>query len=138
MALSTRRLAAALALVAGSSLGAAAMAQTTTPKDLLAAYTAQAGAPASAERGQALFNRKFGRDFESCAACHGAVPVKPGKDLVAEKGIAPLAPAAQPGRFTDRAKVDYRFRVNCKDVVGRECTALEKADVMAWLVGLTP
>jgi mono/diheme cytochrome c family protein len=139
MTLSTRTRTAALTLAVCSGLTTVAMAQTTTPKDLLAAYTAQAGgAPPSAERGQAFFNRKGTRDFENCAACHGAVPVKPGKDLVSEKGIAPLAPAAQPGRFTDRGKVDYRFRVNCKDVVGRECTAAEKADILAWLISLSP
>jgi hypothetical protein len=124
----------------GASLltAVAAPAQTTTPADLLAAYTAQAGTAASSERGQALFNRKFNRDFESCAACHGAVPTAKGKDLVSEKAMAALAPAVTPTRFTDRAKVEYRFKVNCKDVVGRECTAAEKADLLAWLISLKP
>jgi cytochrome c553 len=130
-----RALALSLAL-ATTVLGAHA--QSTTPASLLAAYTAQAGKPASAERGQALFNRSFGRDFESCAACHGAVPTRAGKDQVTEKPIAPLAPAAQPGRFTDRSKADYRFQINCRDVVGRECNAGEKADILAWLISLSP
>ncbi len=136
--LDARRACQATLLGAGLMAAAATPAQTTTPAGLLAAYTAQAGAPASADRGQALFNRKFNRDFESCAACHGAVPTGKGKDLVSEKPIAPLAPAATPTRFTDRAKVEYRFKVNCKDVIGRECTAAEKADVLAWLIGLQP
>ena len=115
-----------------------AHAQATTPAELLSAYTARAGAPASPERGQALFMRKFGRDFDNCAACHGAMPTRAGKDLVTEKAIAPLAPAAQPGRLTDRAKVDFKFQVNCRDVIGRECTAAEKADIVAWLISLKP
>jgi mono/diheme cytochrome c family protein len=115
-----------------------AHAQGTTPAELLSAYTAKAGVPASPERGQALFNRKFGRDFDNCAACHGAVPTRPGKDLVTEKAIAPLAPAAQPGRLTDRSKVDFKFQVNCRDVIGRECTTGEKADIVAWLISLKP
>jgi len=117
---------------------AAVHAQAATPAELLAAYTAQAAAPASAARGEAFFNKNFGRDFAGCAACHGAMPTRPGKDLVSEKSIAPLAPAANASRFSDRAKVDYAFLINCKDVVGRECTAGEKADILSWLISLKP
>jgi mono/diheme cytochrome c family protein len=126
----------ALSLALVAALGA--QAQSTTPASLLAAYTAQAGKPASPERGQALFNRKFGRDFDSCATCHGSVPNRAGKDAVTEKPIPPLAPAAQAGRFSDRSKVDYRFQMNCRDVVGRDCTVAEKADILAWLISLSP
>lgn len=117
----------------------AAPAMAATPAELLAGYVAKAGAPAVPERGQKLFNTNFGRDLGlSCASCHGAVPVRPGKDQVTEKPIAALAPAANPQRFTDRSKVENWFRVNCKDFVGRECTAAEKADVLAWLMSLKP
>ena len=119
---------------------AAGLAQAATPAELLAAYTAQAGgAAASAERGQKLFNTNFGRDLGlSCASCHGAPPTKAGKDAVSEKAIAPLAPAFNPKRFTDKAKVETNFNQNCKDVVGRVCTPGEKADVLAWLISLKP
>ena len=30
------------------------------------------------------------------------------------------------------------FSMNCRDVVGRACTAGEKADVLAWLISLKP
>jgi hypothetical protein len=110
-----------------------------TPAELLAAYTAQAGAPASAERGQQMFNTNFGRELGwSCASCHGTVPTKSGRHAVTDKLIAPLAPAFNPQRFTDRTKVESFFRLNCKDVVGRECTAGEKADVLSWLLTLKP
>ena len=118
--------------------GGVAQSQTTRAADLLATYTRQAGGTASAERGQAFFTRKFGRDFDSCAACHGALPVRAGKDLVSEKAITALAPAVSPQRFTDKAKVEYRFAQNCKDVVGRDCSAQEKADVLSWLLSLKP
>jgi len=114
-------------------------ARATTPAELLAAYTAQAGTPPVPERGQKLFTTNFGRDLGfSCSSCHGAVPTGNGKDQVSEKSIAPMAPAANPKRFTDKAKVEFAFRLNCKDVVGRECTAAEKADVLAWLMSLKP
>jgi mono/diheme cytochrome c family protein len=131
----TLRLIGGLVLVGVSGL---AHAQASTPAELLAAYTKQAGGSASPERGQAFFTRKFGRDFDSCAACHGALPVSAGKDLVSEKPIAALAPAASPKRFTDKTAVEYRFGQNCKDVVGRACSAQEKADVLSWLLSLKP
>jgi cytochrome c peroxidase len=126
-----RGAAAALALAAAQALAA-------TPADLLAGYSAQAGAAATPARGQAFFNqRPAGRDW-SCASCHGAVPVAGGRHAATGKDITPLAPAANPQRFADAAKTEKWFRRNCNDVLGRECSAGEKADVLAWLVTLKP
>jgi hypothetical protein len=47
-----------------------------------------------------------------------------------------LAPHFNKERLTDSAKVDKWFKRNCKDVLSRECTAIEKVDVLAYLVGL--
>jgi mono/diheme cytochrome c family protein len=111
----------------------------TTPNELLAEYTAKAGTAAVPERGEKMFTTNFGKALGfSCSSCHGAVPVKAGQDLVAEKAIAPLAPAANAKRFTDRARVEFMFKMNCKDVIGRECTAGEKADLISWLLTLKP
>jgi mono/diheme cytochrome c family protein len=109
-----------------------------TAESLLAAYVAQAGAPASPERGQKLFTTNFGKDYNGCVDCHTASPAKDGKDLLTDKRIAPLAPAANKARFTDKHKVEMAFNMNCRDVVGRKCTAGEKADVMSWLISLKP
>lgn len=117
---------------------APALAGAETPAELLAAYVKQAGVPASPERGQKFFGTDFGRDFKGCVECHGTAPTKPGKDAVSEKAIAPMAPATNSRRFTDASKVDQAFRTNCKDVVGRDCTAAEKADVLSWLLSLKP
>lgn len=65
-------------------------------------------------------------------------PTTPGRHASTGKTIAPLAPAANPERFTDTAKVEKWFRRNCKDVLSRECTATEKADVLAYLTSLKP
>ena len=108
-----------------------------TPADLQAGYTAQAGSPASATRGQQFFNVRQGREW-SCASCHGAVPTQAGKHASTGKAITALAPAFNPERFTDPAKVEKWFRRNCNDVAARECSAAEKADVMAWLLTLRP
>jgi mono/diheme cytochrome c family protein len=113
-------------------------AQAATPAEILAAYAKKAGAPGVPERGQKLFNQDFNRDFPGCSACHGAVPVKAGKDLVSDKAIEPLAPQANAKRFVDATRVELKFKLNCMDVVGRECTAQEKADIMSWLLTLKP
>jgi Domain of unknown function (DUF1924) len=74
----------------------------------------------------------------SCASCHGVVPTRSGKHAATGKPIAPLAPAFNAVRFTEAAKTEKWFRRNCNDVMGRECTAAEKADVLSWLLSLKP
>ena len=106
-----------------------------TPAELAAGYAAQAGAPSSAARGEQFFTARHGQDW-SCASCHGTPPTQSGKHASTGKAIAPLAPAFNPDRFTDAGKAEKWFRRNCNDVLGRECTAGEKADVLAWLMTL--
>ena len=89
----------------------------------------------SGARGQRFFLSKHGSDW-SCASCHTSDPTRSGKHDVTGRAIQPMAPAANPKRFTDAAKAEKWFRRNCRDVVGRECSALEKGDVLAWLGGL--
>jgi len=108
-----------------------------TPAELLAGYTAQAAAPAVPARGQQLFTKTHGREW-SCSSCHGVVPTQTGKHASTGKPIDALAPAFSPQRFTDAAKTEKWFRRNCNDVMGRECNAAEKADVLAWLMTLKP
>jgi hypothetical protein len=110
--------------------------QAQTPQAILQGYSAQAGGPAVAQRGREFFTSAHGKDW-SCSTCHGAVPIQPGKHAATGKSIAPLAPAFEPRRFTDAAKVEKWFGRNCNDVLGRACSASEKADVMAWLLSLT-
>ncbi len=112
-----------------------AQAADTTPAAQLQRWSAEAGTPGDAPRGQAFFNSKHGGEW-SCASCHGTPPTREGKHANTGKVIAPLAPAFNPKAFTDEAKVDKWFRRNCKDVLSRECTAPEKADVLAYLLQL--
>ena len=107
----------------------------TTPAEQMAAYAAQAGQSAQAARGQTFFTSKHGKDW-SCASCHTPTPTVDGKHASTGKVIAPMAPAVNPERFTDTAKTEKWFRRNCNDVVGRACSAAEKADVIAWLLTL--
>ncbi len=116
-------------------LAAAAAAPAATPAALAGGYAGQAGAAPTAARGQQFFTVRHGRDW-SGSACHGSPPTQPGRHAATGKTIGALAPAFTAERFTDPAKVEKWFRRNCNDVVGRECTAGEKADVLAWLLSL--
>lgn len=122
---------------AALSMGLATLAQAadTTPAQQLARWSAEAGAPGNAARGQSFFNARHGGEW-SCASCHGQPPTAEGKHANTGKAIAPLAPAFNPKAFTDTAKVDKWFRRNCKDVLARECSSGEKADVLAYLNSL--
>ena len=108
-----------------------------TAQQITDAYAAAAGASASPARGQRFFTASHGREW-SCASCHGKVPLGTGHHARTGKLIEPLAPAANATRLTDPARVEKWLRRNCNDVVGRECTALEKADVALWLTTLKP
>ena len=108
-----------------------------TPAELLAGYQAQAGSAPSVTRGQAFFTQRHGGEW-SCSSCHGDKPVGTGRHASTGKPIEPLSPAANPKRFSDAAKVEKWFRRNCKDVLSRECTAAEKADVLAFLMEVKP
>lgn len=114
-----------------------AMAQ--TPVEILAEITheARTGNPAfkefSASQGEIFFKEKHGGEW-ACVSCHTDKPATPGKHAKTGKLIQPLAPAANPERFTNPAKVAKWFKRNCNDVMGRVCTAQEKGDVMSYLL----
>lgn len=103
-----------------------------TPQELLKGYEAQSGR-ASPARGEQFFNTKHGKEW-SCATCHESPPNHDTKHVVTGKVIKPLSPNANSDRFIDQAKVEKWFKRNCGDVLGGECTAQEKADVLAWLM----
>ncbi|SNC72267.1 DUF1924 domain-containing protein [Polynucleobacter victoriensis] len=98
-------------------------------------YASDAKQSASSIRGEKFFTSKHGKEW-SCASCHGVPPTKEGKHASTDKTISPLAPAFNSKRFTDEAKVNKWFKRNCNDVLGRECSPIEKADVMAYLNSL--
>jgi hypothetical protein len=113
-----------------------------TPTELLAAYRAEAaqqvaGFQPSTRRGAEFYAQRFGvsAKMPACTSCHTENPLQAGRHVVTDKPIQPLAPAAHAERFTDPAKTEKWFRRNCKEVVGRECSAAEKADFIAFLTG---
>lgn len=127
------RLALAASLVAAPCTAVFA----TTPSELAGRYASQGATAPDAARGQRFFTERHGREW-ACASCHGSTPTGDGRHAATGRSIGALAPAFNPERFTDPAKVEKWFRRNCNDVVGRECSASEKADVIAWLSSLKP
>lgn len=109
-----------------------------TPAGFMARYAQQAGVAVSAlspARGEALFRSEHpGRSgaAQSCASCHTPNPKQAGQTRVGKR-IEPLAPSANPARFTDAVQVEKWFRRNCTDVLQRECSAREKGDFIAWI-----
>ena len=112
------------------------------PRDeLLASLAAAAKAadPAfssfSAARGEKLHVTKFAggkTDTPSCTSCHGDSPRGAGRNP-AGKSIDALAVSVTPTRFSDPAKVEKWFKRNCQEVLGRQCTPLEKGDWLAFM-----
>jgi uncharacterized protein DUF1924 len=107
---------------------------------ILATYLAQAKkdnpaiAAFSAERGAAFFRAKHAGgqpDTPSCTTCHGSDPKLAGQARTG-KPIDPMAVSKNPSRFTDLATVEKWFGRNCKGVLGRECSAAEKGDFIAF------
>lgn len=86
-------------------------------------------------RGQTLYMTQRSSDW-SCATCHTPDPKVSGEHCETHKQIQPIAPATNPERFTDAAKVEKWFKRSCKDVLGRECTAQEKGDFISYLISI--
>jgi len=80
-----------------------------------------------------FFKNKHGGEW-SCASCHTDDPASQGKHAKSDKLIKPLAPSANPERFTEMKKVEKWYKRNCNDVLDRECTAQEKGDVLTYLL----
>ena len=125
-------------ILAGALALGGLAAQAATPAELQAGYAAQAGTPGVAARGEQFFSTRQGREW-SCATCHGA-RADAARQACLDRQAHRRAwrRRSTPSASPMPAKVEKWFRRNCNDVVGRECSAAEKADVLAWLNTLKP
>ena len=89
------------------------------------------------KRGEALFFSKHigkkGGEM-SCATCHSNDLKKGGQNVNTNKPITSLAPSVNSARLTDVAEVEKWLRRNFNDVFAREGTALEKGDVLTYII----
>ena len=108
---------------------AAALGVVIAAGDALAAGDAAAGAAArTAEHPQ-----PGAAPARSCASCHGSDLTETGRHAKTGKPIEPLAPSVNPERLTDPKKVEKWLYRNCRWTLGRECSAAEKADFLAFI-----
>ncbi len=108
--------------------------------ELESEYKSQGASNFSATTGKDLWintfvNAKNGGQ-RSCTTCHTANLKQPGKHKRTGKTIEPMAPSVNPKRLSDIKQIKKWFIRNCKWTLGRECTAQEKGDVLAFLKNL--
>lgn len=125
-----------------STLSLSAYADIDTAKKLADKYEAIAkhidpqSAGLSEEEGKTFYTRELtikGKQV-ACASCHTGNPADIGKHLVTGKPIRPLSPVANDKRFTSVDKVEKNFTKHCNDIIGRDCTAQEKGNFIAYLL----
>lgn len=113
------------------------------PRDALLdqyATAARAAVPSfsgfAAARGEKLHFTKFAAgkpETPACTTCHGDTPRQAGRTPNG-KTIDAVAVSVTPTRYADPAKVEKWFKRNCNDVLGRECTPLEKGDWLTYML----
>lgn len=95
--------------------------------------------PFSVDAGRQIFlmSRTWEGDPQpACAACHTDNPKNEGKHVESKKPIKPLAPTANPERFTDVHKIEANFSKHCREVYSRDCTASEKGNFLTYLLSV--
>jgi hypothetical protein len=102
---------------------------------ILDGYKAEIKGTFTTAAGEKLY-KTVGPTQLSCASCHTDSPKAAGKHAKTNKVIEPLAPSANPKRFTDVAQVEKWFKRNCNDALGRACTTQEKGDFMAYVLSV--
>ncbi len=112
-------------------------AQASQLDDLLSSYKQSATQPLSAARGKAFWSTKHpaanGGAERSCASCHTKDLTVKGKHIKTGKVIQPMATSVNPKRLTKARKMKKWLLRNCKWVLGRECSAQEKGDVLTFI-----
>jgi len=113
-------------------------------EDILATYATQAkrADPAfagfSAKRGEAFYlAERTGGEWSgvsSCTTCHTKDPTKVGRQPDTGKEVDAMAASVSSDRFMKPERTEKWFTRNCKGVLGRECTALEKGDFVTYIL----
>lgn len=104
---------------------------------LLSEYQSQGAVAPDSNNGKQLWQKKNllkgQTQARSCSACHTNDLTRQGKHVRTGKKIAPMAPSRNPQRLTKIKKIKKWLKRNCKWTMGRECTAQEKSDILAYI-----
>jgi len=104
---------------------------------LLQEYRTEGAGKADPVKGKQNWERVVEMDGAqmSCAnSCHNSDFAKDGKHHKTGKVIKPMSVKVNPERYTDIKKMKKWFKRNCNDAWGRDCTAQEKADFLAFML----
>lgn len=104
---------------------------------LFSKYTKNGGSNFSAARGKEMWEATHmvkGEEM-SCVKCHTANLKEAGKHYKTGKKIEPMAVSVNAKRFETVKHAKKWFKRNCKQVYKRKCTAQEKGDFLAYIVG---
>ena len=114
-----------------------AIANETTVNSLMKSYQAQGAKAADAKHGEKLWNTSFAGKApfteRSCKSCHTANLKNKGEHVRTGKVLKPLAPSINNLSLSKVKKVNKWFKRNCKWTIGKECSAQEKADILAFI-----
>jgi hypothetical protein len=114
-----------------------ALADSPAVTKLLGEYAAQGANNPDVQEGGLLWLKTFKGDESfperSCTSCHTDILKQAGKHVKTKKIIDPMAPSVNPERLSSTQKIEKWFKRNCKWTLGRECTASEKASLLAYI-----
>jgi hypothetical protein len=113
------------------------LADSSAVTELLNEYAAQGANSPDVEEGRLLWFKTFKGDVKfperSCTSCHTNNLKQTGKHVKTNKSIGVMAPSVNPERLKSTQVIKKWFKRNCKWTIGRECTASEKANLLAYL-----
>jgi len=106
--------------------------------DMFSEYKKSGVTNISEQQGKTLWTKKFTNKktgkLQSCTTCHGNNLKKAGKHVKTGKLIEPMAASVNSKRYTKVKTMKKWFKRNCKWTIGRECSAQEQADILAYLI----
>ena len=113
------------------------MADDATVNMLMKSYQLQGAKTGNALHGQQFWNKTFSGKApyteRSCKSCHTANLKNKGEHIRTGKELKPMAPSINSLSLSKVKKVNKWFKRNCKWTTGKECSAQEKADILAFI-----
>lgn len=90
----------------------------------------------SADEGRAFYTKRVVVDGKelACSKCHTDNPTKEGKHAETGKPIKPVAVSANPESFSDVKKVEKNFAKHCRELYGKDCAAIDKANFLTYML----
>ena len=100
-------------------------------------YQNQGAKNGNAQSGEKLWNKTYSGKApfteRSCNSCHTSNLKNNGEHVRTGKTLKPLAPSINPASLSKVKKIKKWFKRNCKWTTGKECSAQDKADILAFI-----